>query len=153
MKLIEIKSLLEKDLPDLIDLWTKDPEGYNKHFVPFNMNIDSLKDILSKARRDLFFCVKIDTEIAGFFMLRGFDQGYEIPSYGVWISSKFSNKGLAKLTLQYCISLCRFAKIEKLMLKVHPDNNIALKMYRNFGFIETSIDDKIGHIIMHKDLK
>ena len=29
-------------------------------------------------------------------MLRGFDEGFEVPSYGVWISKKFSDMGLAK---------------------------------------------------------
>lgn len=38
------------------------------------------------------------------------------------------------------------------MLKVHPDNKIALTMYKKLGFIETGIDERIGHTIMHKDL-
>lgn len=149
---IEIRQLAETDLPDLIDLWNNDPEGYNEHFIPFKMNYDTLKGVLNKAVMDIFLAVAVNGNLAGFFMLRGFDAGYEIPGYGVWISSKFSNKGLAKLTLQYSISLCRIAEIKKLMLKVHPDNQVALKMYKNFGFTEAGIDEKIGHTIMFKDL-
>lgn len=149
---IEIRRLLVEDLPDLIDLWNKDPEGYNQHFIPFEMNNKNLTDVLNKAVKDIYLAVRIKHNLAGFFMLRGFDAGYQVPSYGVWISSQFKNKGLAKLTLQYSISLCRINNVEKIMLKVHPDNKIALNMYKNFGFVETGIDEKIGHIIMHKDL-
>ena len=85
-------------------------------------------------------------------MLRGFDEGYEIPSYGVWISSQYSNKGLAKLTIQHSISICLMSGVKKIMLKVHPENKVAFNMYKKFGFIETGIDEKIGHIIMHREL-
>ena len=51
-------------------------------------------------------------------MLRGFDEGYEIPSYGVWISSKYANKGLAKLTLQYSIIYLPNGRCEKDYVKV-----------------------------------
>lgn len=149
---IEIRRLLVTDLPDLINLWNKDPEGYNQHFIPFEMNEKHLINILRKAIKDIYLAVLVKHNLAGIFMLRGFDAGYKVPSYGVWISSQFKNKGLAKLTLQYSISVCRINNIERIMLKVHPDNKIALNLYKNFGFVETGIDEKIGHIIMHKDL-
>lgn len=149
---IEIRRLLVEDLPELIDLWNKDPEGYNQHFIPFEMNDKTLINMLNNAVKDIYFAVRVKHNLAGFFMIRGFDAGYQVPSYGVWISSQFKNKGLAKLTLQYTISLCRINNVERIMLKVHPDNKIAQNIYKNFGFIETGIDEKIGHIIMHKDL-
>jgi RimJ/RimL family protein N-acetyltransferase len=149
---IEIRKLLMTDLQDLITLWNKDPKDYNKHFIPFEINYENLASILQKTDKDLFFGIFVDKKIAGFFMLRGFDDGYDIPSYGVWISSKFANKGLAKLTLQYSLSICRLAGVKRIMLKFHPENIIAMKMYKYFGFEETGIDEKIGHIIMHMDL-
>lgn len=149
---IEIRELLISDLQSLIELWNKDPKDYNKYFIPFEMNYENFKGLLNKAEKDFYMGVFVKNDIAGFFMLRGFDEGYQIPSYGVWISSKYANKGLAKLSLVYSISICRVLNIKKIMLKVHPDNKIALTMYKKFGFIETGIDERIGHIIMHKDL-
>lgn len=149
---IEFQKLKITDLDELINLWNKDPQDYNKHFIPFEIKYDNLKIIIEKADNDLFIGIFVNKKIAGFFMLRGFDQGYDIPSYGVWISSLYANKGLAKLTLQYSLSICRLAGVKKIMLKFHPENIVAKKMYKNFGFNETAIDEKIGHIIMHKDL-
>lgn len=150
--LIEQRKLLITDLTDLIDLWNKDPQDYNKHFIPFEFKYDNLKSILEKVDKDLFIGIFVNKKIAGFFMLRGFDEGYEIPSYGVWISSQYSNKGLAKLTIQHSISICLMSGVKKIMLKVHPENKVAFNMYKKFGFIETGIDEKIGHIIMHREL-
>jgi RimJ/RimL family protein N-acetyltransferase len=152
-RLIEIKKLSMRDIPELLDLWNNDPIGYNQYFIPFEINYEKLKSILENAVKDVFMAVVAKGRIAGFFMLRGLDAGYEIPSYGVWISAKYANKGLAKLTLHYSISLCKIAGIKKIMLKVHPDNKIALKMYKNFGFVEAGVDDKNKNIIMNKDLK
>lgn len=149
---IEFQKLKITDLNDLIDLWNNDPQDYNKHFIPFEIKYDNLKSILEKVDKDLFIGIFVNKKIAGFFMLRGFDEGYDIPAYGVWISSKYANKGLAKLTIQYSLSICRLADVKRIMLKFHPENIIAMKMYKNFGFNETGIDERIGHIIMHKDL-
>jgi RimJ/RimL family protein N-acetyltransferase len=38
------------------------------------------------------------------------------------------------------------------MLKVHPDNLIAKKIYEDFGFVNEGIDNKIGHLIYFKNL-
>ena len=86
-------------------------------------------------------------------MLRGFDEGYTTPSYGVYISSRFNNKGLAALTLNHAISTCKFLGYKKLRLKVHKENIIAFKQYKKYGFVQTGFDDRISNIVMHKDLK
>lgn len=152
LSLIEIRKLSIMDLEKLIKIWNEDPEEYSKYFIPFKMKYENLKEILNKSNKDLFFVICVDNNIAGFFMLRGFDEGFNIPSYGVWISSKYSNKGLAKLSLYYSITVCKVSGIKKLMLKVHPNNKIAFTMYKKLGFIETGFDKNIGHVIMHKDI-
>lgn len=152
LKIIELKKLELTDLRDLIELWNKDPKDYNIYFFPFNMEYENLKKILINSIKNIYMGIFINKKIVGLFMLRGFDEGFDIPSYGVWISSQYSNKGLAKLTLQHSISTCLIMGIKKIMLKVHPENKIALNLYKKFGFIATGIDEKIGHIIMHKDL-
>jgi L-amino acid N-acyltransferase YncA len=85
-------------------------------------------------------------------MLRGLDQGYDIPSYGVMISQKHSNKGFGKLTLYHAIAYCKLNGIKILMLKVHPDNLYAKKMYLDLGFEHTGTDERIGHLVLQKRL-
>ena len=146
-KEIIIKKIGADSAKELSDLLQSEPPQYMKYFTAFNFNFKTIKDILSKKERDIFFGLFINDKIIGFYMLRGFDEGYEIPSYGVWISSEFAGKGLGKLTLQHAIAFCRINNIKKIMLKVYPQNTSAKVLYENFGFKPTGIDNKNNNII------
>ena len=84
-------------------------------------------------------------------MLRGFDTGYLVPAYGVWIAPNYSNFGLAKLTLAHTYCICKANNISQLMLKVHPENVIAKRLYEKAGFQKTSFDNKTGTTNIWKD--
>ena len=132
----------------------EESKEYLKHFIPFAENSETfIRKILSQKKSDKYFGLFLKDDIVGFYMLRGFDAGYEIPSYGVWISSKYSNKGLSTLTLFHAFSFCKLNNIKTLMLKVHPENIVAKKLYEKFGFKQVGIDEKIGHLIYHKSFQ
>ena len=81
-------------------------------------------------------------------MLRGFDEGYQRPSFGVYIDQQYANKGLSKLALDYCISWCRLHDTPALMLKVHPDNLFAIRAYQKAGFGFVEVCPRTGHHLM-----
>ena len=147
---LEIKRININQAKELSDLLLKSSKEYSQHFIPFEFDIESVSRVLDKVVNDLFFGIFIKNKIVGFYMLRGWDAGYEIPSYGVWIAENFSSKGLSKLTLIHAISVCKINSIKRLILKVHPENLIAKKIYEDFGFIYQGIDEQIGHLIYHK---
>lgn len=154
---MSLKTILIKDIDssfahELTDLLTLEENEYSKYFIPFNFDFLTIKKILSKKKEDKFFGLFIDESLIGFYMLRGFDEGYEIPSYGVWISKKYSAKGLSKLTLQHALSFCKINGIQKLLLKVHPENKIAKTTYENFGFIKEGTDSKNDNLIYYKEV-
>ncbi len=146
-KEITIKKIGIEYAGELSDLLLSQPPEYSKYFVPFNFNFESIKNILGNIEKDIFWGLFLDNKIVGFYMLRGFDQGFEIPSYGVWISKNFSGKGLSKLTLQHAITFCKINNINEIMLKVHPKNIAAKNLYENFGFKPAGTDPKIENII------
>jgi len=151
-KNVEIKELQSDQASTLSALILNTPKDHTKYFVPFSFEEDSITKIISDAVNDKFFGVFINDDLAGFYMLRGFDQGYEVPSYGVWISEKFSGLGLSKLTLQHAITFCKINGLKKIMLKVHPENTVAKHIYENFGFKQVGFDDKTGNYVYHKSL-
>lgn len=152
IKSVEIRKLEIKNSQIIADALQNEDSEYLKHFIPFEFSLQSITDILSNAKRDKFFGLFVKDELVGFYMLRGLDEGYQIPSYGVWISSKYSNKGLSKLTLYHAFSICKLNDIKKIMLKVHPENKIAKSLYESLGFEKTGFDDKINNYIYHKNL-
>jgi RimJ/RimL family protein N-acetyltransferase len=149
---IEIKELSINDAAILSDSLSNEEPDYLKHFTPFEFSTESFSKILGNAKKDKYFGIFVNDELAGFYMLRGFDEGFEIPAYGVWISSNFSNKGLSRLTLYHAFSFCRINNIKTLMLKVHPENKAAKALYESLGFVKVSVDNKNDNIIYHKTL-
>jgi len=152
IKIINFRKLQSADAAELSKLINNDSKDYSQYFVAFEFDLVTIKNILTKAKNDLYYGVYWGEELTGFYMLRGFDEGFTIPSYGVYISSRFNNKGLAALTLNHAISTCKFLECKKLRLKVHTANTYALKQYVKFGFVETGFDEKINNIIMQRDL-
>ncbi|MBE0570830.1 MAG: GNAT family N-acetyltransferase [Ignavibacteriaceae bacterium] len=148
---LEIKELKVEQAFILSERLTAESKEYLKHFIPFAEYSEGyIKKILSERKLDRYFGLFFNEDLIGFYMLRGFDKGFDIPSYGVWISSKYSNKGLSTLTLYHAFSFCRLNQIKTLMLKVHPDNSVARNLYEKLGFVRVGLDEKIGHLIYHK---
>lgn len=121
---------------------------YTQYFVPFSYDHQSIHERLANAQSDKYWGMWCNRELAGFFMLRGFDEGYMRPSYGVLISEPYANKGLAKLTLTHALSWCRLNQLEAIMLKVHPDNIYAKRAYEKMGFQHIEPCPRTGHLIM-----
>ncbi len=149
---IDIKRIDVSYAEELSKLLAAGEKEYSQYFIPFEYDVSTIKKLLSEADENRYFGIFTGSELVGFYMLRGFDAGYQIPSYGVWISQKYSGKGLGKLTLQHAISFCKINGIKKLMLKVHPSNTHAKELYERSGFSQTGVDPKIGHLIYHKEL-
>lgn len=152
IKIINFRKLEPKDAVSLSNLMKQDSKDYSQYFVAFKFDTVTIKNILAEAKNDIYYGVYWEEELTGFYMLRGFDEGYSIPSYGVYISSRFKNKGLAALTINHAISTCKHLGLKKLRLKVHKENIIAYKQYLKYGFVETGFDEKINNIIMHRDI-
>jgi len=152
-KSIGIKSIDATHAKELYKLLSDSNSEYLQHFTPFEISENSIFTILSNAILDRYFGVFIDKTLVGFYMLRGFDEGYDIPSYGVFISENYSFLGLAALTIQRSIAFCKVNNIKRLMLKVHPDNLTAMILYESFGFKAEGIDPKNNNLIYYKDFK
>jgi RimJ/RimL family protein N-acetyltransferase len=149
---LEIKRFALDQAQELTNLLEGSDKEYSQYFIPFSFNFETIYSLLLKAKKDQYYGIYIAKVLVGFYMLRGFDEGYETPSYGVWISKDFTSKGLSKLTLHHAITFCKTNNIKKIMLKVHPDNIIAKNIYEDFGFIYQGIDERIGHLIYFKNI-
>jgi RimJ/RimL family protein N-acetyltransferase len=131
---------------------TAEKNDYIKHFTPFDFSESTIQKILTNKKLDKYFGLFVSQELAGFYMLRGFDEGFQVPSYGVWISSEYKNKSLSTLTLYHAFSFCKLNSIKSLMLKVHPDNVIAKNLYEKMGFKKTGTDSKNKNLIYYKEI-
>jgi [ribosomal protein S18]-alanine N-acetyltransferase len=129
------------------------PPDYIQYFRPFDFDVETLTKLLQAAQDDVYMGFFVDEVLAGFFMLRGWDSGYAIPAYGVTIAQAFAGMGLATLSLDTSKTLCRLRGVERLMLKVHPENLTAKRLYEKAGFLQMGVDTRNANLIYHYDFK
>jgi len=136
-----------EDIDDLCQMMNRDDREYGKFFQAFDGNVKTLEDDLTKANRDLYVVIRIDKAVAGFFMLRGLDAGYQVPAFGVYISQSYSRRGLSKIALNYAVAWCKLNNYQELMLTVHPENTPAFLLYEKEDFFFTGRYSGLGHMI------
>src|SRR4051812_32296255 len=95
---ISFRQLTKADADSLSRLLESAPPEYAQHFHPFSFDRNSIQDVISRAKKDVLSCVEINdedhVELVGFYMLRGFDEGYPAPMYGVFIGYDHRDRGL-----------------------------------------------------------
>lgn len=119
-------------------LMAADPADYRRYFPRFHdayaAHPERLARAIGAARRDRYWGMEAAGGLAGFFMLRGLDEGFARPAFGVYVGMAHAGRGLARAALDHALAWCRAEGIAGVMLKVHPDNGPAYAVYRRAGF-------------------
>lgn len=134
---LRIRPLRSSDAGPLADLFAElraDPDSV--HFHPHPFTRDEARRIAERRgiRRDVYFAAVTDGHLAGYGMLRGWDEGYSIPSFGVAVGIQYRGLGIGRSLLRYAISRARRRRAARMILKVHPENANAKHLYESEGF-------------------
>lgn len=114
---------------------------YLRYFSPHPFSDEHAKTICEYQGRDLYYSVLLNgQEIIGYCMLRGFDEGYEVPSIGLCILKKYQRMGLGTLLIDFMETLCRLNNCNKVMLKVTKSNKSGLIFYKKNGYVLNEFD-------------
>ena len=105
----------------------------DRFFHPFLFTDETIDKIL-KADKDIYRFADDGKKITGMFMLRGFDEGYEIPSFGIIIHPDYRGMGIGKEGIEEAIKICKKLKCKKIRLTVDKENRTAKKLYQELGF-------------------
>ena len=135
---VRIRQLQARDglaLGELFDELREDPASV--HFHPHPFTEEAAKRIAERTgiRRDAYFGAFQAGRLVGYGMLRGWDEGYEIPSFGVAVRIQARGMGIGRRLLRHAISIARRRRAPSVMLKVHPANANARVLYETEGFI------------------
>ena len=81
-------------------------------------------------------------------MLRGWDEGFDIPSLGICLSPTSRGLGLATVFMKGIHEQAKKAGATQILLKVHPENTVALSLYESLGyqFSEKKDDQLVGRV-------
>lgn len=150
---LSFQELHADDAKTLSALLRSQRADYLRFFTPFPFEEKEIAARLAAKKRDHWWGIYSDAVLVGLVMLRGWDEGYERPSFGVFISEASSKQGLARKALQFCISWCRTRHIPRMMLKVESENHTAAALYLSEGFQKTGVCEKTGQDIMEINLQ
>lgn len=82
-----------------------------------------------------FFVVALSGErVVGYGMLRGWAEGYAVPSLGIALHPDVRGRGVAREFMETLHQAARARGASKVRLKVHPRNEVAVKLYRALGY-------------------
>ncbi len=126
---------------------SQSPE-YLRFFYALSPDESAIAEMLSASKMDIYSGVFWQANLVGVFMLRGWDAGYEIPSFGFLVDEKYRGNALFPLTLDTAKVICRLSGINQIMVKVHPAN-ATLRNIRRLGFRQTGVEESTGNIIYH----
>jgi RimJ/RimL family protein N-acetyltransferase len=114
--------------------------------------IKILKNKTKAPEMTFFFSLFFGDVIAGFYCLRGFDNNFEVPSFGVYVSSKFQGRGFATLALINAIDWCKQNSVRRVMLKVEESNIGALSIYKKHKFKFARYCIETGHMVFERKI-
>jgi ribosomal-protein-alanine N-acetyltransferase len=83
---------------------------------------------------DIYLVLLEGEVVLGYGMLRGWDEGYSVPSLGITIHPKFRGRGLSRVLLQSLHAAARQRGAQRVRLKVYPENKAAVRLYKSFGY-------------------
>lgn len=147
MENFAIRPLQSADIPALVSLLQSQSSEYVRFFTPFSFDQATITNMLTSREQDLFIGMYWRDRLAGFFMLRGWDEGYEVPAYGVLIDEEYSGYGLTTLSLRMAKAAAKLRGSTAIMLKVHPANTHAKRLFERAGFVQTGVDSRSGSLI------
>lgn len=156
---LEITQITPEDYEPLkVFLSENDQASITHYFHPFRLDADTAHLIARTAHLDRYYVARVTGNIVGFCMLRGWDKGYVIPSFGAFVDYRHHGQGIGRALTEFSIAEATRLGCTKMRLSVYASNVRALALYRALGFEE--IDRKSclldglpdENIIMMKDL-
>lgn len=139
---MEIRRLGSPLFPEFRDLLAEvEMKSEKKYFHPHPLTDAEAKRLCEYEGDDEYYLM-IDGDLAlAYGMLRGWDEGYDIPSLGIYVREGYRIFGLGKLLMEFLHLAAKLRGATKIRIKVHKENQIARKLFLKIGY-EFSEEEK-----------
>jgi ribosomal-protein-alanine N-acetyltransferase len=107
--------------------------GDEKFFHPHPLTRSEAGRIASFSGRDKYFVAICEQIVVGYGMLRGWDEGFTVPSLGIAIHADFRGTGLGRKLMHFLHQEAFDAGATEIRLTVERENT-AISFYQRFGY-------------------
>lgn len=132
---LEIRLLcsdLEQPLGDFFRALRR--EGTDEHFHPHPLTDSEAQRLCAYSGQDQYYVLVENRQILAYGMLRGWDEGFEVPSLGIATRASVRGTGLGGLLVRFLHAAAYRRGARKVILKVYKDNHPARKLYERLGY-------------------
>ena len=126
--------------PDLVGALTECFRAFaegsdHAFFHPHPMTEEVATRICAYHGRDLYYVACAAGRVLAYGILRGWDEGFDIPSLGIAIHPEARGRGLARPFMAFLHAAAKARGATKIRLTVYNDNQRAVELYRRLGYV------------------
>lgn len=147
--MIEIRRLNPGWERNLYEFFEKIKEDVNFHPHPFTAEYANF--ICNYSGRDVYVMAAEKESILCYGMLRGWDDGFEVPSLGIVVSPEYRGRGIGKMMMTHLHEEASMRGAKKIRLKVYPNNQRAISLYKSLGYVFEDVleqDQYVGNLTL-----
>lgn len=126
--------------------------GDEVFFSPHPTDENSINRIASYNGKDLYYLLIEGENVIGYGLLRGWDEGYQIPSLGLAIHPSARGRGLGKMLMDFLHLLAFRRGASKVRLRVRANNAKAISLYKSLGYAFEEDTNQAGFLIGFKNV-
>ena len=142
-----LKELTPEELPNLKTLFTLLKDSSDKElFHPHPFTTDYAEWLCKYTGSDYYSFVICNNTIVGYVMLRGWDEGYDIPTIGIYIIPEQRGKKLAIRILKLLEAEAKQRGANRIMAKVNENNTASLRAFTASGYIRDHHEDGVIYL-------
>jgi ribosomal protein S18 acetylase RimI-like enzyme len=145
---VEFRVVGLADAAILAEIFTDIDETF---FRPHPFTRDEAGRIANQAGQDTYALLVEDGRAVACGLLRGWDEGYTVPSLGIAVRTSAQGRGLGRLMMAHLHAEAGRRGATVVRLRVHPDNVKARRLYESLGYAYAGEDR--GELIMLVDLE
>ena len=128
-----------------------------RHFQPHPFDRVHVAGLADAPGKDLYYVVMLDTQVAGYGLLRGWNEGYEIPSLGIAVHPACRGRKIGNTLMQFLHAAAGLRGSRRVRLRVVSTNTAAIRLYEQTGYrfdAATDVDDN-GNMLLtaYKELE
>lgn len=123
------------------------------YFNPHPFTADVIEGIAKQPGKDLYYVLMAYDICYGYGMLRGWNEGFDVPSLGILVNPDARGRGLGRLLMEFLHAAAAFQGASSVRLRVTDTNNCALNLYLSMGYIFANHSDTNGLLVGIKELR
>jgi [ribosomal protein S18]-alanine N-acetyltransferase len=122
--------------------------GEEAWFHPHPFSVAYLRELSTSDKRDTYLVALWGKQVVAYGMLRGWDEGYKVPSLGLAVHPDFRKQSLGRMMMLVLQAAARLRGARQIRLKVYKSNVGARKLYKSLGYRLSSFNEEewIGYL-------